>query len=149
MKGLKTILTLILVVILSVNLSGQETYGKIGKVFTKEEADKQFGLVLKSVVIDVKAAKEAMAKTSDYIMFTIKDDKPVITDKARNVIYSRDAVSLKSEEVLHMYSVSTLNELLDKGKSNSVILEQRKTVFSVTSGGYTMEVGLFCPPFCN
>lgn len=149
MKGLKISASLVLIFVLSVNIIGQEKFGTAGKVFTKAEADELYGPVLKSVTVDLATVKSALAKVSDYILFTIKNDKPVIADKTRNVVFTTSAESLTSDEVLHMYSVSVFNELLEKGKSNSIILEQRGEVFSVTSGDYTMEVAFPCPPICE
>jgi hypothetical protein len=47
-----------------------------------------------------------------------------------------------------MFSVSIINELLEKGKNTLSTIEIRGDVLSITNGIYTLEFSTICPPFC-
>ena len=138
-----TMLTLIVSLIIIPNSIAQ-TYGEL---FSKQEADEKFGLVIQSVTISRLAFKEFLTQTNNYIMFKVFDNKVTILDAKRNVIFPQGEI-INSTDIFTMYSVSVVNELLFMGNEEKVYIEQRSEVLSVSSGGFTMEVGTLCPPFC-
>ena len=129
-------------VIISTSLA--QTYGQL---FAKQEADEKFGLVLQSIDISRSAFESFLTQTSNYIMFKVKDKNAIVLDNKRKVIYP-EGVLINSNETFTMYSISVVNELLSKGNEKTVHIEQRSEVLSISSGGFTMEIGALCPPIC-
>ena len=129
-------------VIISTSLA--QTYGQL---FAKQEADEKFGLVLQSIDISRSTFESFLTQTSNYIMFKVKDKKAIVLDNKRNVIYP-EGVLINSNDTFTMYSVFVVNELLSKGNEKTVHIEQRSEVLSISSGGFTMEIGALCPPIC-
>jgi len=119
-----------------------------GKIFTNEEADNMFGKVLQSRPIPTQLVWELLNRTNNYIMFRIENNKVIVLDNKRNVLFP-EGVLINSQDVFTVYDVQVLTELLTLGNSTEVKVEQRSEVLSITSGGFTMEVGAFCPPFCT
>ncbi len=119
-----------------------------GEIFTSSEANQKFGTVLVSVSIPVGTLQSILNKTENYIMFKIVNNSVIVLDKNRNVIFSQGE-SIDARDVFTLYSVSVLKDLLSRKDSKVIYVEQRNEVLSITYGGYTMEVGLFCPPFCG
>ena len=142
---LKSALLTILVCLAFINVSQAQTYGQI---FTKQEADELFGPVLISFPITKPAVYSFLTRTNNYIMFKVKDNKAIVLDNKRNVLFPK-ATIINSSDEFHMFSVSVVNELLSLGNDNSVYIEQRTNVLSVSSGGFTMEIATICPPFCD
>jgi hypothetical protein len=127
-----------------------------GELFSKEEADAKYGPVLDSYKLKVGEFKDVLGKTTQSIMFLFKDGKTYVFDKDRNIIHKNgDRDEFSKAIVLKRYSVSVVEELLAKGATtvdaadNSVIIEQRADVISVSYGSTTMEVGSDCPPWCT
>lgn len=145
MKSLfKSILfCLYLFVVLTNSLEAQP----YGKIFTKQEADEIFGPVLQSVAIPKHSIQIFLSQTNNNIMFSIQNGNVIILDNKRNVLFPK-GISVNSSEVFTLFSVSTLNTLLLKGNESSVYIEKRSEVLSVSTGGFTMEVGVLCPPIC-
>lgn len=132
-----------LFVVLSNTLEAQP----YGKIFTKQEADEIFGPVLQSVAIPKHSIQIFLSQTNNNIMFSIQNENVIILDNKRNVLFPK-GISVNTSEVFTLFSVSTLNTLLLKGNESSVYIEKRSEVLSVSTGGFTMEVGILCPPFC-
>ncbi len=122
--------------------------GTIGKIFTKAEADKQFGPVLKSVTMKVEEVKALLSKTGDYVMFDLSGDRVRCLDGKRQALNSFGKTAT-SKDVFHKYSRSKVEELISLGDGATVTFETRANVFSVTSGATTLELSVFCPPLCN
>jgi hypothetical protein len=142
---LKSFLLTLLLCLALIKVSQAQTYGQI---FTKQEADDLYGPVLFSVSVSKLSVHSFLTQTNDYIMFNIRDNKLIVLDRHRKPIFPKKVLT-NSSEVFHMYSVSVLNELLSLDNDNTVYVEQRTKVLSVSSGGYTMEVGVWCPPMCD
>lgn len=126
---------------------------EIGKVFTSEEADKLFGPVLFSEDIPVSNLTQLLSRTDKTIMFGIINQQLIILDNKRNLLYPEKA-EYKDTDVFTAYSVSVVRELLsnnrmNKGNEETVSVEQRKEVLSVTSENKTLESGARCPPMCE
>jgi hypothetical protein len=127
-----------------------------GKIFTKEEADKLFGPVLESTKFSMAEFKKLLAKTNLCIMFKYEPGKLYIFDKKRNVIYPEgDTRKFSSADVLKLYSLSVVEELINKTAQDSKVdgddeveVERREEVVSTSTTVYTMEVGTECPPYC-
>lgn len=119
-----------------------------GEIFTKSEANEKFGPVLVSVSVPTENLRGILNKTEKYIMFRIVNNTAIILDNNRNVI-SPESVSVDAKDVFSLYSVSVLKDLLSRGDSKYIYVEQRSEVLSITYAGYTMEVGAFCPPWCH
>ena len=120
----------------------------IGKIFSKEEADKNYGPVLSSVKIASSELKTLISKSNKYVMFNTKDGKLSILCEGRVLLYPA-GFSVKADEKYATYSKSKVEELLNSGKADTTVVEQRKEVMSVTNGQYTMEIMNWCPPFCS
>ena len=142
---LKSTLFSIFISLVIISTSLAQTYGQL---FTKQEADEKFGLVLQSIDISRSTFESFLTQTSNYIMFKVKDKNAIVLDNKRNVIYP-EGVLIKSNDTFTMYSISVVNELLSKGNEKTVYIEQRSNVLSISTGGFTMEVGVWCPPFCS
>ena len=142
---LKSTLFSIFISLVIITTSLAQTYGQL---FTKQEADEKFGLVLQSIDISRSAFESFLTQTNNYIMFKVKDKNAIVLDNKRNVIYP-EGVLINSNDTFTMYSVSVVNELLSKGNGKTVHVEQRSEVLSISSGGFTMEIGVLCPPMCD
>ena len=132
----------------------------IGQIYSKAEADQLFGPVLKSVTIPVADLSKTLDKCNSYVMFAldVTDSQPqlIATDENRKPVngYSKQ---IKADKVLNKYSKSKVVELLSKSgitsssslsTSATVTLEVRSNVFSVSTGVYTLEMAILCPPYC-
>ena len=140
------LLSMLLVIFLA--CASQSFSQTFGKIFTNEEADNMFGKVLQSRPIPTQLVWELLNRTNNYIMFRIENNKVIVLDSKRNVLYP-EGVLINSQDVFTVYAVQVLTELLNLGNSSEVKVEKRSEVLSITSGGYTMEVGSLCPPFCS
>ena len=139
-------LSMLLVIFLA--CASQSFSQTFGKIFTSEEADNMFGKVLQSRPIPTQLVQELLNQTNNYIMFSIENNKVIVLDNKRNVLYP-EGVLINSQDVFTVYAVQVLTELLNLGNSSEVKVEKRSEVLSITSGGYTMEVGSLCPPICG
>ena len=139
------ILSMLVILFLASTATLSQTYGEI---FTIKEANQKFGRVLKSVTLPTSSLQGLLNRTNNFIMFKIIDGKVFVLDKNRNVLYP-EGKTINSQEVFTMFSVSVMNELLSLGSNAKVFVEQRSSVLSISYGGYTLEVGTICPPFCN
>ena len=121
---------------------------EIGKIFNSSIADQDFGSVIISQSMPVKQFGNILDKCEDYVMFRFIGGKIVILNKDRSLVYPSEA-SFKNNEVFVLFSKSVIMALLAKGNSDYVSFEQRIKCFTVTSGSYTMEIGVLCPPVCS
>jgi hypothetical protein len=120
----------------------------VGTIFSKEEADKNFGPVLSSVSISSSELKTLIGKAEEYVMFNVKDGKLSILRENRALLYP-DGSRVNADEKYAVYSKSKVEELLNIGKAGTTVVEQRKDVISITNGQQTMEIGSWCPPICQ
>lgn len=119
----------------------------IGKIYTKEEANKTYGPVLKSIKIKTSTLDSLARNAPDKILFNIINDKIVVLNAKRMEIYGAEA-GISDSTVFHLYSTSQLQSLLKSGGSDSTQVELRDSVFSITNGNYTLELSADCPPNC-
>lgn len=120
-----------------------------GKIFTREEANSLFGSTDSTAVIAPAELAAAIAKTDKNVMFRIFEGKAVVLGDRRTPIYPTTSFVVGETDVYHAYSKAKVLELLSKGKGDMVYLENRKNVFSVTFGEYTLEFSYPCPPWCE
>ncbi len=138
------IFSMLLILCLSSTSSLSQTYGEL---FTNTEANKKFGRVLKSISLPTSSLQGLLNRTNNFVMFKLIDGEVFVLDKKRNILYPKGR-TINSQEVFTVFSISVINELLSLGNKDMVQVEQRSSVLSVSSGGFTMEVGAFCPPIC-
>lgn len=131
------------------------TTSRIGKIFTTQDADKLFGNVIYSVEIDPELLLDLLNKTEKNIMFGLINKNLIILGDNRKLIYPEKA-EYKETDVFTVYSKDVVKELLSisslkKQNSNepeTVYVEQRREVLSVSTEKQTLESGLKCPPNC-
>jgi hypothetical protein len=119
-----------------------------GKIFSKNEADKNFGPVLSSVSISSTELKTLISQSNKFVMFNIAGGKLSILKEGRSVLHPA-GFNPKSDEKYAAYSKSVVEELLSTGKADTTVIEQRQDVISVTNGESTLELAPWCPPFCQ
>lgn len=128
---------------------------QVGKLYSPEEANKLFGNVLYSADINTNTLAALIKKTDKSIMFGLINKQLIILDNKRHLLYPEKA-DFKETDVFTVYSIAVLNELLETGKLNkqtdgdaeTVSVEQRREVLSVSSDAQTLETGNKCPPYC-
>ncbi|NCO31439.1 hypothetical protein GW891_01055 [bacterium] len=130
--------------LISTSIYSQE----IGKIFNKIEADELYGPVLESRTITSEKLKSIIIYSTDKVMFRLENNQISILGDTRNLLYSNSKF-IVTNQLFHMYSKSKVIELLNIGKSEIVVLENRKEVFSITVGDYTLEMSNPCPPNCD
>ena len=128
---------------------------QMGKIFTLEEANKLHGNVIYSVEINNNVILDLLKKTENSIMFGLINREVVVLDNQRNLIYPEKA-EVKDTDVFTVYSTNVVMELLSgkalnkqiDGEAETVSIEQRREVLSVSTETQTLESGLKCPPTC-
>jgi len=141
--NLKTVAVLI-VLFLSTSITAQE----VGEIFTKQKADDLFGEVLESYSVSTSTVIKWLNSTDDKIMFLLKNGTLTVLGDDRDLVYSTTQYS-ETNEVFHLYSKSKVTELLDSDKNSTTYFENRRNVFTITNGYFTLEVSWPCPPKCD
>lgn len=153
MKRILSILSLTILIIISSNSFGYaQATGVIGKLFTKAQADQNFGKVNSSVTVNTLTITQAIEKSPDYLLFNIVNGNLLILNRKRGVLYSANPATMKvaSNVPFHIFSVSKVKELISSGGNNPfTIVELRDNgILTITNGTETMEMSLMCPPYC-
>lgn len=120
----------------------------IGKIFSKDEADQNFGPVLSSVKIPSSELKALINRSNKLVMFNVAGGKLSILREGRTLLHP-PGFSVKADEKYAAYSKSIVEELLTLGKADTTFVEQRKDVISISNGMHTLEMTTWCPPFCS
>lgn len=127
---------------------------QMGKIYTPEEANKLFGNVLYSVDIQTNVLADVLKRAEKNIMFGLINKQLIILDGKRNLLYPERA-EYKDTDVFTVYGTDIVRELLSSklnkqtdGESETVSVEQRREVLSVSSDAQTLESGGKCPPYC-
>ena len=128
---------------------------KIGKIFTTEDANNLFGNVIYSVKIDADLLINLLNKTEKNIMFGLINKNLIILGDNRKLIYPEKA-QYKESDVFTVYSTDVVKELLSDtilrkqydNEHETVQVEQRREVLSVSTDTQTLETGSKCPPSC-
>ena len=121
---------------------------EVGKIFDKNEADELYGPVIEKKVISAVDLELLLLSTNDKIMFRLENNIHTILGDERKLLYCSDKF-VESKQIFYMYSKTKVIELHIGGSVESVTLAQRKDVFSITAGNYTLEDSMPCPPYCN
>lgn len=139
-------LIVLITLIYTAGISAQSKNLIIGKIFTKQQANELYGPVITSVQISKDQLRAAVAKAKNYVLFAIKDGKAFIMDE-RKVSLTGDLSFLSYSEKANVLSKSVVEKFLSSS-SDAVTLEQRATVFTVSSSESTTEGSYPCPPLC-
>lgn len=71
----------------------------------------------------------------------------IILDANRKALYPANKI-VTPEEVFYYYSKSKVKEFLAISTSTIVFIEMRNSTLTLTSGEFTLEMTLNCPPIC-
>jgi len=119
-----------------------------GKLFSRIEANEQFGLPLFSLEIKNEIISDCLGKSTGFIMFNIINDTIYILDNQRNTLLPLGA-SVEKEVVFKTFDIDIVNELMKSGNEPVTFIESRKdNVISLTNGEVTLELSWPCPPSC-
>ncbi len=119
-----------------------------GKIFSRIEANEQFGLPLLSLEIKNEIISDCLGKSTGFIMFNIINDTIYILDNQRNTLLPLGA-SVEKEVVFKTFDIDIVNELMKSGNEPVTFIESRKdNVISLTNGEVTLELSWPCPPSC-
>jgi hypothetical protein len=80
-------------------------------------------------------------------MVTIKNNRAVVTNEKRESLIG-NGVAPTQDEIMHFFSKSTLNELLQGTSSSSVSIELRGSTLTLSTMESTMDLMGACPPVC-
>ena len=136
---------LISIAIFSSITMGQE---KVGKIFTKQQADQIYGKVTKSVEISTENLKKLLNYTQDKVMFRIENNKIIILGDERASLLSEDK-AVDSDKIFFMFSKSQVLEMLNMGKAGTTTAQMRNNVFTLENGDTVLEIAYPCPPYCD
>jgi len=139
----KTLLTAIFILVFS-TVSFSQT---IGKIFSKEEADKLFGDVIESTSMSLCDFISNINQTQNYVMFKENNGELIILGDGRKVLYPVGK-KVEPEEVFALFSKSIVVELLCLSSGDKITVEKRKEHLTVTYGLNTLEFAEWCPPNC-
>jgi hypothetical protein len=140
-----------LVVNFSMNsITNAQNLGIVGKIYSKAEANQIYGNVTESISIKSEVLQNVLEKAGDYIMFSFKGGKLRIFNSKRVELYPNEGATVDSKEVLNLFSVSKVKELLTTQNydNSSTLIELRGKVLTITSGFSTLEFSQACPPIC-
>ena len=121
---------------------------EIGKIFTKDEANRLYGAVQQSREINSPELASLVTRSQKYLMFKIFNNQLVILGDKRVVLYP-DGYKVDDKEVFAVYSIDKIKELLETGKAATTTVEQRNDVISINNGMSTLEMSNWCPPICS
>jgi hypothetical protein len=119
----------------------------VGIIYAAGDANNMFGSVTQSLGIRSSELISIAEESGTYIMFLIRDDKILIIDEHRNLLYP-EGEEFSSDTVFNYFSTAKLLELLNIGDSAETFVENRQDVLSITNGNFTLENSRACPPFC-
>ncbi len=120
-----------------------------GKIFSRDDANKQFGLALLSLDIKNEIIFDCLTKTEGLLMFNIIDNTIYILDNKRNTLLPTGK-SIEPEVVFKTFDIEIVNKLIASGNQPVTFIESRaEDVISLTNGNFTLEVGVPCPPWCG
>lgn len=124
------------------------SYGQVGKIFTKEQANELYGPVRYSFKFHNTKMFEFAKWSKKYLMFRIKDNKLTVANDERFVIYP-EGTNEKSTDPFLYYSISMIDKITVEGQDSTTSVELRDNgIISITNGNYTLETATNCPPFC-
>ena len=145
MSKQKKIFLFYLLSFFSLTVSGScQTFGKL---YTIDEVNQLHGPVLQKVAFSPTQFQTFLTETNKVLMFTFKSDNLFIAVDGRKVIYP-DSTGISPDDTLEIFSKSNIEDLLNGAFSDSVYIEKRSEVISITYDNTTLELPGYCPPFC-
>jgi len=118
-----------------------------GKLYTIDEVNQLHGPVLQKVAFNPAQFQTFLTETNKVLMFTFKSNNLFIAVDGRKVIYP-DSTGISSDDTLKVFSKSIIEDLLNGGPADSVYVERRSEVISITYDNATLELPTLCPPIC-
>lgn len=120
-----------------------------GKVFTRIEAESQFGSIRKNIQFSAADLTNLLEKAGENIMFKIKNGKLIILDSKRNVLYP-EGEKIDDKEVFNLYSVSMVKQFMDSNKDQEMLdFEEREKAFTISGENLILDLSSDCPPWCE
>ena len=120
----------------------------VGKIFSKEEANKLYGPALQSVQIPVSELKIYMGKSVNSLMFRYEDGLFYVADNNRKVLNYN--ITFPTTAVFTWFSISVIESLIGQGSGDTAFMELRANdIVTITINAFTMETGYPCPPWCS
>ena len=144
MKKLNFFIVVAFSLMLAVNSYSQV----VGKMFGKEEANKLFGKIEKSVDIKAEDLFKMIEKTDKKVMFRFIKGKVLIAGDERKILNTPE-VKVNKKDVFRYFSKEKVVELLNKDKAATIKIEKRAKTITLTNGMDTLEEGVPCPPNCE
>ena len=118
-----------------------------GELFTKKEAEEQFGSVIKSVVIKRSDLESYVKQSPDNLMFKLQGNGYIALNKNRSPLHGKSPISAK--EVFNNFSTSKVQELLNAEENENLEIEIRESgKLSISNGATVLEFSSGCPPYC-
>jgi hypothetical protein len=141
----------------SLSVSAQLETEPIGVILNSSEANQLFGPPIKSFSINKKFVSLLSQIIDNYIMFSIMEDKIVILDRHRKVLFPLN-YKIKDSDVFNVFSLSKVVELMNLYNSTKIDVQIRAnnilTVFignpssMMLDDGHVLEFATYCPHFC-
>lgn len=142
-----TIFTLIFTAIFYCNIAYTQS-PVYGEIFPEAEADSLFGPADISIEIASNELLSIAEASVDYLMFLIEENSLIILDDFRNLLSPR-SYAVQDDKEFHMFSIIRIRELIRMGGADVCVAQMRSDIFALSNGGYVLEVGVPCPPFCK
>jgi hypothetical protein len=121
----------------------------VGKIYSNTEADSLYGPVLTFISIPCDQLNNLTSQTTNYLMFGILNGNLTILGDKRVVLYP-ESTEISQQDVFRYFSISLIQKIIKEGNSSMISIELRNNgIITITNGNYTLENGVFCPPFCN
>lgn len=117
-----------------------------GKLFTKEEAEKEFGNVTFSLEMNSGEVRNLISASPEKIMFKFVEGSLIALDKNRRTIYG--TYKVQSSDVFRNITTSVLDDLLVQGEQGLTQFQMRGEIFSIENGSTVLEFSEPCPPYC-
>lgn len=119
-----------------------------GVIYSALKANEIYGEVDQSFQISKAILDTTLNSSENIVMFKFINEECYVFDNSKNVLLGSNH-SVEKPAQFYVFSINKIMELLKLGGSNTVHLEMRENVFTVTVGEYTLEDAMWCPPFCD
>ncbi|RMD50339.1 MAG: hypothetical protein D6830_02975 [Ignavibacteria bacterium] len=120
-----------------------------GKIYSKKEANELYGNVTYQTQFPAVKIKEWLNKTENKIMFGFSENKLIVCGDNREVLLLTGVDRIRSSDTLRVFDKSIVEKFLQREKSDTLALEFRGKVFTISGNKYTLEYSFPCPPFCE
>lgn len=144
---MKIILVYVFLLIISIFNSCSNQTQEIGRIYSRTEANRKFGKIIRTYTFDNTRLDSLLTKTGKYIGFSAGYKNFFISGQNRTSVYPMVKEISKSEP-LRIYSTDMVKRLITLGKESSTMIEYRDSVITLTNGNYTLEESILCPPIC-